>query len=68
MTLSSAAVKNHVNTRSIVCLGPTMGAAYLILKRQNQSADGKTIPDREQLSPSRDLGQVADRLNPILWE
>jgi len=42
--LSSAAVKNHVNTR----LGPTMGAAYLILKRQNQSADGKTNPDREQ--------------------
>jgi len=48
MTLSSAAVKNHFNTRSIAYVGPTMCAAYLILKRQNQSADGKTIPDREQ--------------------
>jgi len=46
--LSSAAVKNHVNTPSIAYLGPTMGAAYLILRRQNQLADGKTIPDREQ--------------------
>jgi len=48
MTLSCDAVKNHVNTRSITYLGPTMGAAYLILKHQNQSAEGKTIPDREQ--------------------